>query len=50
MKDADDYAKTYRNILPSEITEGFAVRIKTGFQNVLEEHPRTMRRIENITR
>lgn len=46
----DEYLEKYGHLLPEEITEGSAVRIKANFINVLEEHPRIVRRMRNVGR
>ena len=46
----DEYLKEYGHLLPSELTEHGAVRIKASFQKVLEEHPRLIRRFREKLR
>jgi len=46
----DEYLQKYGHLLPSELTEGSAARIKANFLKVLEEHPRTIQRLRNISR
>jgi len=36
----DEYLEKYGHLLPSELTEGGAVRIRANMSKVLEEHPR----------
>jgi len=45
---ADEYIAKYGHLLPSEITEGSAVRIKANFVKVLEEHSRLIKRFRDI--
>ena len=47
---ADEYIAKYGHLLPSELTEGFAVRIKANFPKVLQEHPAILRRLGAIGR
>lgn len=44
----DEYILKHGQLLPSELTEGYAVRIRMNFPKVLEEHPRLMRNIRQI--
>jgi len=44
----DEYISKYGHLLPSEITEGSAARIKGNFVKVLEEHPRLIHRFRSI--
>lgn len=44
----DEYISKYGHLLPSELTEGSAVRIKANFIKVLEEHPYIIKRMRNI--
>jgi len=46
----DEYILKYGHLLPSELTEGSAARIKVNFVKVLEEHPRMVRRMRNVGR
>ena len=43
----NEYVKKYGHLLPDEITEKNAVRIKANFMKVLEEHPRLIQRLRN---
>jgi hypothetical protein len=43
----DEYLSKYGHLLPSELTEGSAARVKANFVKVLEEHPRLVRRMRN---
>jgi len=44
----DEYLSKHGHLLPSELTEGSAVRIKVNFVNVLKEHPRMIKRVRNL--
>ncbi|RJR27413.1 MAG: hypothetical protein C4582_00645 [Desulfobacteraceae bacterium] len=44
----EEYLKKYGHLLPSELTEGNAVRIKADFTKVLREHPRIVRRLRQV--
>jgi len=46
----DEYLAKYGHLLPYELTEGSAVRIKANFIKVLEEHPKMVKRIRNVGR
>ena len=46
----EEYLDKYGHLLPSELTEGNALRIKANFLKVLEEHPRFMMRLRKINR
>jgi hypothetical protein len=43
---ADEYVSKYRHILPSEMTEKGAGRIKANFEKVLNEHPFVIQRLQ----
>jgi hypothetical protein len=45
---ADEYLSKYGHLLPSELTEGSAARIRVNFVKVLHEHPQLIRRMRNI--
>lgn len=45
-----EYLSKYGHLLPSELTEGSAARIRASFQRVLEEHPRVIRRLRRVGR
>lgn len=47
---ADEYLAKYGHLLPFELTEGNATRIKADFPKVLEEHPRLIKRLRYIGR
>jgi len=44
----DEYLAKYGHLLPSELTEGSAARIKADFVGVLEEHPKMINRMRKI--
>jgi hypothetical protein len=46
----DEYLQKYGHLLPSELTEGSAARIKANFLKVLEEHPRLILRLRRVGR
>ncbi len=46
----DEYLAKYGHLLPSELTEGSAIRIRINFTRVLEEHPRLIKRLRNAGR
>ena len=46
----DEYLREYEHLLPSELTQGSAVRIKANFPKVLKEHPKMIRRMRRIGR
>jgi hypothetical protein len=50
LRVADEYLAEYGHLLPSEITEEGAARIKMDFFKVLAEHPRMMQRLGQIGR
>jgi len=45
----NEYLYKYGYLLPSELTEGSAARIKTNFSKVLKEHPQLVKRMRNIS-
>jgi len=47
---AREYLRKYGHLLPSELTEGSAARVRDRFAQVLEEHPRLMQKLRNIGR
>jgi len=47
---AEEYLKKYGHLLPSELTEGSAARIRGFFHKVLEEHPKLIRRLGGVGR
>lgn len=46
----DEYLRKYGHLLPSELTEGSAARIRVNLPDVLEEHPKLMARLGRIGR
>ncbi len=46
----DEYLRRYGHLLPSELTEGGAGRIRADFPKVLREHPRIIQRLRQIGR
>jgi hypothetical protein len=47
---ADEYLGKYGHLLPSELTEGSAARLRANLPKVLEEHPRMLRRLRGVGR
>ena len=50
LEAADEYLREYGHLLPSELTEKDAARVKMNFPKVLAEHPRMMQRLSRIGR
>lgn len=46
----DEYIEKYGRLLPSEMNEGGAGRIKANFYKVLKHHPRMLRTMRNVGR
>jgi hypothetical protein len=46
----DEYLLKYGHLLPSQLTEGNAARIKANFPKVLGEHPKLIKRMRKIGR
>lgn len=46
----DEYLEKYGHLFPSELTEGYAVRIRADFTKVLEQHPRLIKRLREVSR
>lgn len=46
----DEYINKYGHLLPAELTEGSAARLKANFPKVLEEHPKIIRRMRRVGR
>ena len=44
----DEYLEKYGHLLPSEMTEGSAARIRANFPKVLEKHPRMLHKFRNL--
>ena len=47
---SQEYLDKYGHLLPDELTSGSAARVRANFIRVLEEHPRTMKRLRSIGR
>jgi len=45
-----EYLDKYGHLIPSELMEGGAVRIRAIFWRVLEEHPKIVQRLRNVNR
>lgn len=46
----DEYLSKFGHLLPTEFTDGSAVRLKVHFTKVLNEHPKMIRRMRQIVR
>jgi len=46
----DQYLSQYGHLLPSELTEGNAARVRANMPKVLQEHPRLMQRLNRVGR
>lgn len=46
----EEYLQKHGHLLPPELTEGNAARIRANFVKVLEEHPRLVKRLRKIGR
>jgi len=46
----EEYLRKYGYLLPGELIEGSAARIRAHFLKVLEEHPKMIRRMRQIGR
>ena len=46
----DEYIGKYGHLLPPELTEGSAARIRANFPKVLEEHPHLLQRLRRVGR
>jgi len=46
----EEYLEKYGRLLPSEMTEGSAGRIKANFYEVLKNHPKLLRTLRNVGR
>ncbi|SRR6056297_88828 len=46
---ADEYLAKYGHLLPPELTESNAARIKANFVKVLEEHPKLINRMRSVS-
>ena len=49
LTEPDEYIREYGHLLPSELTEGSAARLRANFPGVLEEHPGMIRRMRRIS-
>ena len=47
---ADEYLRKYGHLLPSEVTEASAARLRVNMPRVLQEHPRLLREFRQIGR
>ena len=47
---ADEYLSKYGHLLPSELTEGSAGRVRANLPKVLQEHARMMQRLRRVGR
>lgn len=47
---SSEYLTEYGYLLPSEVLEGNAVRIRANFRKVLEEHPHLIQRMQGVGR
>ena len=45
---SDEYLEKYGHLLPAEMTEGSAVRIRTNFPKMLAQHPEIIRKIRHL--
>ena len=50
LADSTEYLDKHGHLLPPELTEGSAARIRVNFMKVLKEHPHMMRRMRQIGR
>jgi hypothetical protein len=48
LEAVNEYIEGYGSLLPSELTEGSAGRIKTGFAKYLEQHPQLIQKLRSI--
>lgn len=46
----DEYIDRYGHLLPLEMTEGGAARIKANFNKILDHHPKLLRTLRNVGR
>ena len=44
----DEYLEKYGHLLPSELTEGSAVRVRANFPKLLAQHPEIIRKIRRL--
>ena len=45
-----EYLRKYGHLLPAELTEGSAARLRANFPRVLEEHPKMVHRMRRVGR
>jgi len=45
-----EYIEKYGHLIPSELMEGGAVRVRAFFWKVLEEHPKIVQKLRNVNR
>jgi len=45
-----EYLEKYGHLIPPELMEGGAVRIRAFFWKVLEEHPRIVKKLRDVHR
>jgi len=45
-----EYVQKYGHLLPSELTDGRALRIRANFPEVLQRHPHMIRRLQRVGR
>ena len=50
LQDSKEYVRVYGHLLPGEMTERGAVRVRANFYKVLEQHPFMMRRMREAGR
>lgn len=50
LEAGDEYLEKHGHLLPSELTEGSAARIRANLPKVLQEHPKMMQRLREIGR
>ena len=50
LEAGDEYLEKYGHLLPSELTESSAARVRANMPKVLEEHPKMLRRLEELGR
>ena len=50
LEACSEYISKYGHLLPSEITEGNALRIRANFRKVLEKHPRMLLKFQGVGR
>ena len=50
LEAADEYIEKYGHLLPSELTEGGAARIRANFPKFLEKHPAMIQKLRGVGR